>query len=376
MAKILYGVAGEGFGHSSRSHLTAQKLDQAGHEVLFAASNKSYKYLSNYFPDQVSKIHGLTFHYSNARVSLGKTFLTNLAALPEMIKINHKAFTKTYPDFAPDVVITDFEPFTSFWAYMNKVPCLSVDHEHLLCKCDYEKPKTALLARLSSESVTKNYLTGVNSHIVLNFFEAKPHNDKVKITGPVIREKLLDYKPSNDGDFIIFYATSETCLKKFLELSKLFPRQKFHLYGFTKVDGHKNCVFKEHNAEEFIYDLSRCRGVIATGGFSLISECLHFRKKMFIKPIDMQIEQIVNAYHMAKIGGGMYVNNFNEVSLQSFIDWLDEPYYINQKQVLMPDNERYFSVLSDTLEQLTNFEVSIKGYDWQKPDFEKELTIA
>ena len=48
MAKILYGVAGEGFGHSSRSHLTAQRLIDAGHEVMFAASNKSYKYLEKY----------------------------------------------------------------------------------------------------------------------------------------------------------------------------------------------------------------------------------------------------------------------------------------------------------------------------------------
>jgi uncharacterized protein (TIGR00661 family) len=360
MARILYGVAGEGFGHSSRSHLTGRKLEEAGHTVMFAASNKSYNYLQKYFPGRVTKTHGLTFHYQNARVSLTKTFLSNLACVPEMIRINHKAFRETYKNFDPDVVITDFEPFTSLWAFLNKVPCLSVDHEHLLCKFDYEKPKTALFARLSSESVTKNYLTGVNSHIVLNFFRAQPHNDRVKLTGPVVRDEVLRHKPTTDGDFIIFYATSETCLKRFLELAKLFPKEKFHLYGFAKVEGLKNCVFKEHNAEEFLYDLSRCRGVIATGGFSLISECLHYRKKMFIKPIDMQVEQMVNAYHMAKMGGGMYVNSFNSASLQSFIDWIEEPYYVDPRQVLLPDNDKYFSILSDSLEQLTGSRVSLR----------------
>lgn len=38
MAKILYGVAGEGFGHSSRSELFGRRLIEAGHEVMFAAS--------------------------------------------------------------------------------------------------------------------------------------------------------------------------------------------------------------------------------------------------------------------------------------------------------------------------------------------------
>ena len=32
MARIIYGVAGEGFGHSSRSHLIGQRLIDAGHD--------------------------------------------------------------------------------------------------------------------------------------------------------------------------------------------------------------------------------------------------------------------------------------------------------------------------------------------------------
>ena len=37
MAKIIYGVAGEGFGHSSRSHLIGQRLLDAGNDVIGAS---------------------------------------------------------------------------------------------------------------------------------------------------------------------------------------------------------------------------------------------------------------------------------------------------------------------------------------------------
>ena len=45
MARIIYGVAGEGFGHSSRSHLIGQRFIDAGHDVMFVGSQKSLLYL-------------------------------------------------------------------------------------------------------------------------------------------------------------------------------------------------------------------------------------------------------------------------------------------------------------------------------------------
>ena len=59
MAKVVYGVAGEGFGHSSRSQLIGQKLIDGGHEVIFVASEKSYAYLQQYFGGKVKEITGL-----------------------------------------------------------------------------------------------------------------------------------------------------------------------------------------------------------------------------------------------------------------------------------------------------------------------------
>ena len=58
MARIIYGVAGEGFGHSSRSHLIGQKFLDAGHDCIFVGSQKSLVYLKQYFGECVKEIMG------------------------------------------------------------------------------------------------------------------------------------------------------------------------------------------------------------------------------------------------------------------------------------------------------------------------------
>jgi UDP:flavonoid glycosyltransferase YjiC (YdhE family) len=68
MAKIIYGVAGEGFGHSSRSHVIGRHLIDAGHEVLFAASRKSLSYLRKHFGEKVKEIAGLSLVYRDGNL--------------------------------------------------------------------------------------------------------------------------------------------------------------------------------------------------------------------------------------------------------------------------------------------------------------------
>jgi uncharacterized protein (TIGR00661 family) len=78
MAKIIYGVAGEGFGHSSRSHLTGQRLIDAGHDVMFVGSQKSLLYLKQYFGQRVREIFGLSFAFVDGQQAELRTFQRTL----------------------------------------------------------------------------------------------------------------------------------------------------------------------------------------------------------------------------------------------------------------------------------------------------------
>ena len=54
MARILYGVAGEGFGHTIRSRVVIEQLNK-NHKIKVLSSAKSYNYLKKFF--DVEKIN-------------------------------------------------------------------------------------------------------------------------------------------------------------------------------------------------------------------------------------------------------------------------------------------------------------------------------
>ncbi|MGE4286079.1 MAG: glycosyltransferase family protein [Phycisphaerae bacterium] len=361
MARILYGVAGEGFGHSSRTHITGKMLKEAGHSVLFAASNKSLEYLGRYFPEDMCRIHGLTFHYENATVNLPKTFFFNFAQLPELLRVNYEAYEYAFRKFAPDVVITDFDPFTSYWAYKNNVPCISIDHEHLVSKYSFERPEVGLFERLMSEAVTHVYHKSIDAYIVLNFFNASALAPNAFLAPPVMRDEVLEHS-IRDGEHIIFYATTESCLDEFLPLFKQFPQQQFVLYGFGKEGPEANCVFKHSDTNAFLEDLASCKGVIASGGFSLISECLYYGKRMLVKPIQNQVEQMINAYHLQRIGAGFYAESIDKTTIMDFLDWLETPADFSHEDMLLPDNAAYFNMLSKIMKDVTGGKVKLPRF--------------
>jgi hypothetical protein len=125
MAKIIYGVAGEGFGHSSRSHLIGQRLIDAGHDVMFVGYDKSLRYLKQYFGERVRQIFGLSFAYEDGRIDKSETLKLNLLNLSEGNRQNDELFKKYFEPFGPDLVISDFEPFSAWWAWRNQVPFIS-----------------------------------------------------------------------------------------------------------------------------------------------------------------------------------------------------------------------------------------------------------
>jgi uncharacterized protein (TIGR00661 family) len=130
-----------------------------------------------------------------------------------------------------------------------------------------------------------------------------------------------------------------------------YPAEKFHVYGFDKEVEHENCVFKKRSTEGFLHDLASCRGVIASAGFSLISECLHLKKKMLLLPVAGQYEQIINAHYIEKLGLGLSADKLDEEVLGRFLSILDEP-MPDDGRILWPDNRRFFEILQESLNKL------------------------
>lgn len=350
MARIIYAAAGEGFGHASRVHLIAQRFLDAGHDVLFASSHRGLLYLRQYYGEKVKEIFGLTYEYSKGYVQPLATIRKNLAQLTHGTRMNKKLFDQVYRPFKPDLVVTDFEPFSGWWAWYNKVPFISLDNEHMLTMCKLEHRLRNLVPRATSMLVTRLHCVGAQAYVIINFFTAPLKHERAVLVPPVVRDAVTSLTASNEGH-IVLYSTTGTHEDRLRDTLFKFPDQKFLVYGFNKDEQARNCIFKKRSTEGFLRDLAASRGVIASAGFSLMSECLYLRKRMLLLPLAGQYEQIINAYYAEKLGLGVSSPWLTEAALARFLDQIDAP-MPQDDRILWPDNQKFFEVLQGTLSRL------------------------
>jgi uncharacterized protein (TIGR00661 family) len=350
MARIIYAVAGEGFGHASRAHLIGQRFLDAGHDVIFATSHRALLYLRECFGERAREIFGLTFDYSKGYVAPIATVWKNLWQFPNGHRTNKGLYNQVYEPFRPDLVVTDFEPFSAWWAVRNRIPFISVNNEHMLTLCRIEHEHKHVVQRIQASAVTRFHCMGAKAYVVINFFDAPLKTDKAVLAPPIVRQVITELTPSNAGHVTIYWTTG-THEDSLCEVLGRFPDQQFRIYGFNKNLETGNCLFRERSTEGFLADLASSRGVIASAGFSLISECLCLKKKMLMLPVGGHYEQLTNAQYVERLGLGVWSRELDEATLSRFLRGIDEP-LPRDGRILWPDNEKFFAVLSGVLSGL------------------------
>jgi uncharacterized protein (TIGR00661 family) len=350
MAKIIYGVAGEGYGHSTRSHVIAQRLLECGHELLFAGSNKSLVYLREYFGPRVQEVFGLQFDIIDGRVEPFGTVMKNLRQYKHMKEVNRRLYREHFEPFKPDLVISDFEPFCARWARHRGVPFVSIDNEHLLTHCRLDNRPADWWARFKAEVVTYSYYIGAEAYVVLSFFDTPVKKDSVMVVPPVVRQQVFDMRQT-EGSHIVVYSTAGENPDELARMLNTFGGQEFHVYGFGRTDTIGSCMFMPRSTEGFLADLAGSKGVVASAGFSLLSECMHFRKKLLVLPLDGQYEQMVNADYVEMLGLGVKSRQLDEQAMTRLILETEKP-VSNDRRILWPDNEKFFAMLEGLFRKL------------------------
>jgi uncharacterized protein (TIGR00661 family) len=167
---------------------------------------------------------------------------------------------------------------------------------------------------------------------------------------PIIRPAVRALE-AHTGEDILVYSTSGKGEEHLREVLGKFGEQRFCVYGFNKRGEYDNCIFKERSTESFLADLAAARGVIASAGFSLLSECLHLKKPMCVLPVAGQYEQMINAHYVQKLGLGIASESLDEETLARFLDGLDKR-MPDDERILWPDNDKFFAVLEEVLNRL------------------------
>lgn len=312
MANILYGVNGEGAGHSTRSREVLSHLVSQGHNVHVASFDRGLQNLKNDF--NVTEIYGFRFSYVNNRVRYKRTIAKNLITVPQAAK-SISNLSHLIDDQRIDLVITDFEPLTCHIGHRRRLPVISIDNQHCLTNAVVSYPKKYRRDAAAAKLVTKLMTPHANAYLVISFFTAPIRKRNTFLFPPLLRQEILDATPT-EADHILVYVTSPApALAKILSA----VRCRFVAYGFGRGAVEGNIVFKKPSLDGFFSDLVSARAVIANSGFSLVTEALHLSKPYLAVPVSHQFEQIFNAYWLEKSGYGAYWEELNKERVESFL---------------------------------------------------------
>ena len=348
--KILYGVPSEGMGHATRSKVVIEHLLNQKHDVQIVTSGRAFLFLQNHFPGCVHEIEGYHLAYKNAEVSMVKTFFNTLKDAPKKLQVNFNQHKNLLQKFSPDLVISDFESFTHFFAKMQKLPLISIDNIQMLnrCKLEIEIPSSEKNNFNIAKTITKAKVAGASHYFISSFFEAPIVKKNTSFVPPIIRDEILKTKPTN-GKHILVYQTSTSQNDLIKQLQKVKSEQ-FFVFGFNKAETHANIQLKKFSESEFVKLLADAKAVICNGGYSFISEAAYLQKPICSVPIANQFEQFVNAAYVQKYGFGRHFNQFTADNIKAFL--FDLPMFENTlKNYKQEGNKKLFAALDGWIAQ-------------------------
>ncbi len=343
---IFYSVCGEGMGHAVRSAVVIDELKK-NHEVYVFSSNRAYEYLNSKF-DNVYEIGGFNTVYENNKVRSKKTLFKAVKTNPTNLKEGYDVLFKKSKEVKPNIIISDFENYSSMLSKLINVPLISIGNIHIITQTRYDYPPFHKKDRLFAKAVTKAYIIRPVKHILTSFFTPPLKNEKKSVIyPPIIRNEIMELK-SESHDYILIYQTSDSSIKLMDKLKE--SDEKFIVYGFNKELVDENLTYRKFNEDIFYEDMRCAKAIITNGGFTMISEAIYLKKPVYSIPAEGNFEQILNGYYVEKLGYGEYHDQLNSKLISSFINNLEE-YETNLNNNKNSDNSAIFKELEEDIQK-------------------------
>ncbi len=344
MTKIIYGVSGEGSGHSSRAKEMLTHLTYQGHEIKVVSYDRGVKSLKESF--DVFETEGLHIESSDNKVSKVKTFTHNLKKLSS----GHRKFIELkdtlFKPFQPDCVITDFEPMTAYLAGHYDVPLISLDNQHRLRYLKVECPRHLDKNRVLTKNIIRSMVPKPDVSLVTTFFFSKILNNHTFSFPPILRQEVLE-QDASPGNHILVYLSFG--FDSFIKAIKKLNRETFVVYGYNTSKADQNLIYKPFSKTGFLRDLATSKAVMSTAGFTLMTESFYYRKPFMALPLKGQFEQEINGVLLDKLRYGKNVTKLNEESIGDFFYRLSD-YRENLASYPAEDNSKIKRKLDELLE--------------------------
>ena len=310
--KILYGVQGTGNGHISRAREMARAFSTLGADVdfLFSGRPDNRYFDMDCFGDFQTRC-GLTFVTENGEVSRWKTLTSN--QLGTFVRDVSNLDVSGY-----DVVLNDFEPVSAWAAKKQKVHSIGISHQNAFLHDIPTQGQTWF------DSMVIRGFAPTIQQLGVHWF----HFNQM-ILPPIV--PVTEAPRANDRSVLVYLPFES--LPAVLDLLTRFTQIHFYCYHpeASEDSEYDNVSVRQLNRESFHHRLHQCCGVIANGGFELPSEAMNLGKKLLLKPLHGQYEQLSNVMTLEMMG---LANSMSYLDPAAVRNWLDS---IPAGRVNIPD---------------------------------------
>jgi len=308
--KVLYAIQGTGNGHLCRAMDIIPCLQKRAEvDVLLSGIQADIQ-----LPFDVKyRMRGLSFIFGKSGgVDLWKTFTRS--RIRTFIKEINNLPVNDY-----DLVISDFEPVSSWACYLKDKTCVSLSHQAVVM--NKEAPEAEEVDRMG-----KFFLENYAPFTVAYGFHFKSYNDTIYT--PVIREQVREQEVIDKGHYTVYLPSYED--KLLIKHLSRFPDVQWQV--FSKHNKQpittKNIHIEPIHNERFIESMATSSGVLCGAGFETPAEALFLKKKLLVIPMKNQYEQHLNAAALREIGVPV-IKDLKEKNDSTIRFWLEHNQDIN-----------------------------------------------
>jgi uncharacterized protein (TIGR00661 family) len=208
---------------------------------------------------------------------------------------------------------------------MKRTPMIAVDNINMLDRCHHDaeiigsEHEDFLLAR----AVVRSMVPGAIEYLVTTFFEPPISRGGTTLVPPIIRPEI-EAAETERGDHLVVYFGGDPKLIEALKASGVPCRVYGMRGGPDEGETDDNLEYRPRSNEGFVEDLRTARGVVAGGGFSLLSEAVYLGKPVLAMPLHGQFEQLLNARYLEREGFGVCAPEVTPEVLGGYLDRLDD----------------------------------------------------
>lgn len=299
MTRILYGIQGTGNGHLARARALVPALRRAGVHLDFVFTGRArHEYFNMELFEGFQTYPGLSLITNKGQMQTWQTITKNSFSgfLRDLQEIQLQDY---------DLILSDFEPLTAWASRKHGIESLGISHQ-----CAFNHPVPKVAGHLGSKLLMKCFAP-TSMAIGLHW-----HHFSQPILPPLIES--FQKQKTIENKIVVYMGFEDTDeIVRFLR-----PFNDYHFYVYAKVAEQYSVgsvQVKPLSHQEFHADLSNCSGVISNAGFELSSECLALGKKLFLKPLKGQYEQLSNALAMQTLGRATIVNSLDQAALATWL---------------------------------------------------------